>query len=55
MIDWTEERLKKLGVEVQQYEIGKQTLADGKILKLPNVILADLGDVKIKLFIKKII
>lgn len=45
MIDWTEKRLKKLGIEAQQYDIGKQTLSDGKTLKLPNVILADLGNV----------
>jgi nonspecific dipeptidase len=52
MIDWTEKRLKKLGVETQQYEIGKQTLPDGKHLKLPNVILGDFGNVKLIIFLK---
>lgn len=49
MIDWAEKRLKKLGVETQQHEIGKQTLPDGNSLKLPNVLMGVLGDVKIYL------
>jgi hypothetical protein len=33
-------------------DIGSQTLPDGKILKLPNVIMGYLGNVSLRLHIK---
>lgn len=43
MVHWMEERLKKLGVEVELCDIGFQTLPDGKQIRLPPVILGVLG------------
>jgi cytosolic nonspecific dipeptidase len=45
MIDFAEKKLKGIGATVEQVDIGNQTLPDGTILKLPNVILGILGNV----------
>lgn len=45
MIDWAEKKMKELGIETQQVDIGNQTLPDGTVLKLPNVVLGTLGSV----------
>lgn len=51
MMDWAEKRMKQLGIDTQQVEIGNQTLPDGTVLKLPNVILGTLGSVSVKNFL----
>ncbi|XP_013109891.2 cytosolic non-specific dipeptidase [Stomoxys calcitrans] len=43
MVEWTAEKLKALGTEIEFADIGEQQLADGKKIPLPNVILGDLG------------
>lgn len=45
MMDWAEKKMKALGIETQQVDIGNQTFPDGSELKLPNVILGTLGNV----------
>jgi hypothetical protein len=47
-MDWAEAKLKTLGVETEQIDIGMQTLPDGSKLKLPNVIFGKLGSVSDK-------
>jgi nonspecific dipeptidase len=44
MIDYVQGKLEKLGATVEQCDIGNQTLPDGKVIKLPNVILGSLGN-----------
>ncbi|XP_005177133.1 cytosolic non-specific dipeptidase [Musca domestica] len=43
MVEWTADKLKALGAEIELADIGQQTLVGGKKIPLPNVILADLG------------
>ncbi|GJQ87118.1 hypothetical protein Trydic_g23967 [Trypoxylus dichotomus] len=38
MVEWTAEKLKKLGVEVTLHDVGTQILSDGKKLPLPPVL-----------------
>lgn len=45
MMDFAETKLKAIGATVEQVDIGNQTLPDGTVLKLPNAILAVLGNV----------
>lgn len=45
MVNWTAEKLKSLGVTVELAELGDQTLHDGCVLPLPQVILGVLGNV----------
>lgn len=45
MIDFAEQKLKAIGATVEQVDIGNQTLPDGSVLKLPNAIMATLGNV----------
>jgi hypothetical protein len=45
MMDWAQKKLEAIGVTVEQVDVGSQTLPDGKILKLPNVIMGVLGNV----------
>lgn len=52
MMDWAQKKLEALGAKVEQVDIGSQTLADGKSLKLPNVIMGYLGNVSKRLSIK---
>lgn len=47
MVNWTADKLKALGATIELCDVGEQTLPDGKILKLPNVIFATLGNVSI--------
>jgi nonspecific dipeptidase len=44
MLSWLGERLKRLGCTVEYCDIGEQTLSDGTMLKLPSVLLGQLGD-----------
>lgn len=44
-INWTAEKLRKLGVEVELADIGIQTLRGGREIPLPKVILGTLGTV----------
>lgn len=45
VVNWTAEKLRKLGAEVELADIGTQTLRGGRVIPLPNVILATLGNV----------
>lgn len=45
MVNWTAEKLKSLGVTVELADVGEQTLHDGCVLPLPEVILGVLGNV----------
>lgn len=49
MMDWAQKKLEAVGVTVEQADVGSQTLPDGSTLKLPNVILGVLGNVRWKL------
>lgn len=44
-VNWTAEKLRKLGVEVELADIGIQTLRGGREIPLPKVILGTLGTV----------
>ena len=44
MIHWIGDRLKALGATLEYCDIGEQTMPDGTKLKLPPVLLAQLGD-----------
>jgi len=43
MVDWTADRLRALGATVELADVGEQELHDGRKLKLPKVILGQLG------------
>lgn len=45
MIQWTSDKLKALGVQVEIVDIGTEKLPNGQDLPLPNVILGSLGNV----------
>lgn len=42
MVEWTEEKLKKLGVETSLRDVGNQTLPDGRKIPLPPVLFGTL-------------
>jgi len=44
MIHWVGDRLKQLGATLEYCDIGEQTMPDGTKLKLPPVLLAQLGN-----------
>jgi len=44
MVHWTGDQLKDLGTEVEYVDIGTQTMADGQVIKLPPVIMGQLGN-----------
>lgn len=44
MVQWTADKLKLLGADVQLRDVGMQDLEDGKKIPLPPVILANLGN-----------
>ncbi|XP_055374696.1 cytosolic non-specific dipeptidase [Condylostylus longicornis] len=44
MVQWTSDRLSKLGVKCELVNVGEQILADGKKIELPNVVLGELGN-----------
>lgn len=49
MVEWTAERLKKLGASVELCELGTQTLPDGRVIPLPPVLIGNIGkDPKLK-------
>lgn len=43
MTEWTGNKLKALGASVEYVDVGMQTLPDGSQLKLPPVLLGELG------------
>jgi nonspecific dipeptidase len=43
MIKWMGDELKALGSDIEYVDIGTQTLPDGKVLKLPPVLMGELG------------
>lgn len=45
MVNWTSDKLKALGATIELADVGNQTLHDGRTIKLPDVILATLGNV----------
>lgn len=45
MVKWTAEKLKALGTTIELADVGKQTLPNGTVIPLPNVILGTLGNV----------
>lgn len=45
MVHWTKAKLEKLGAECELVDVGKQTLPDGRVIPLPEVILGKLGNV----------
>lgn len=45
MIEWTKTKLEALGASVELRDVGKQTLPDGRVIPLPNVIFGQLGTV----------
>lgn len=44
MVQWTADRLTKLGASCELADVGTQKLPDGKIIPLPKVILGELGN-----------
>lgn len=48
MISWTSDRLKALGSTVELADVGEQELHDGRKIKLPDVLLGQLGNVRDK-------
>lgn len=44
MVEWTAEKLKKLGASLELCDIGLETLPDGKKIKLPPVIMGNIGN-----------
>ena len=48
MVQWTKAKLEALGATCELRDVGKQTLPDGKVLPLPNVLLGQLGNVSDK-------
>lgn len=44
MVNWVADRLKALGATIELADVGKQTLPDGSVIDLPNVILGVLGN-----------
>jgi hypothetical protein len=49
MINWTQAKMEALGIVCEQVDIGMQTLPDDSLLKLPNVLMAKLGNVSCNL------
>ncbi|KAH8361679.1 hypothetical protein KR084_011451, partial [Drosophila pseudotakahashii] len=43
MVNWTADRLKALGAEIELADVGQQTLPSGQIIPLPKVLLGTLG------------
>lgn len=43
MVNWTRERLEKLGTKCEVKDVGMQTLPDGKQIPLPPVLFGQLG------------
>ncbi|CAD7092612.1 unnamed protein product [Hermetia illucens] len=48
MVEWTAEKLKKLGTQVELVDVGVETLHNGQQIPLPNVLLGTLGNDKSK-------
>lgn len=45
MMNWTKAKLEGLGAKVEMRDVGSQTLPDGRVIPLPNVVLGQLGTV----------
>lgn len=48
MVNWMGDELKALGAKIEYVDIGSQTLPDGQVLKLPHVLMGELGQDKAK-------
>lgn len=46
MVNWTKAKLENLGAQCELRDVGQQTLPDGRVIPLPNVILGQLGNVR---------
>jgi len=44
MVEWTADKLRSLGTDIELVDIGKQHLPNGKLIPLPNVIFGTLGN-----------
>ncbi len=44
MVKWMGNELEKCGAKIEYVDVGEQTLPDGKKLKLPPVIIGELGN-----------
>lgn len=49
MAKWMAEKLRNLGAEVELAELGDQTLQNGLVIPLPEVVLGTLGTVSVQL------
>lgn len=45
MVEWTADKLKALGTEIELVDIGVEHLPSGKTIPLPNVLFGALGKV----------
>lgn len=45
MVNWTADKLRALGTQIELADIGTQTLSDGSKIPLPKVLLGTLGNV----------
>lgn len=45
MVNWTKAKLEGLGAKCELRDVGSQTLPDGRVIPLPNVIFGELGNV----------
>ena len=48
MVEYMADKLREVGVTYKLHDVGKETLPNGKIIDLPNVILGHLGTSKEK-------
>ena len=44
MVKWMGSELEKCGAKIEYCDVGEQTLPDGKKLKLPPVLMGELGN-----------
>lgn len=45
MMNWTKAKLEGLGATCELRDVGTQTLPDGRVIPLPNVLFGSLGNV----------
>lgn len=45
MVNWTADKLRALGTQIELADVGIQTLSDGNKIPLPKVLLGTLGTV----------
>lgn len=55
MVNWTKAKLEGLGAKCELRDVGSQTLPDGRVIPLPNVIFGELGNVSIPLYLQYVL